>query len=100
MKRRNEMRQRRTESRTTSRVEALALRVVLRRLAAVFASASCKMAASLEELISSKMAALGLSTDEDSCAFVLSMVEEDSFELEVLEISKIGGGWLTLGRNF
>lgn len=41
------------------------------------------MASSLEELISTKMAALGLNSDEDSCAFVLQMVEEDSFELEV-----------------
>lgn len=46
---------------------------------------------SLEELISTKLAALGLQHDEDTCAFVLGIVEEDSFEPEVCRVEERGG---------
>jgi hypothetical protein len=41
------------------------------------------MAEALEELVTSRMSALGLRDDEDSTAFVLGIVQEDSFEPEV-----------------
>lgn len=40
------------------------------------------MAATLEDIISAKLAAMGLGT-EDNTTFVLGIVEEDSFEPEV-----------------
>lgn len=45
--------------------------------------AMTSLPASLEDLISAKLAALGLQHDESTTSFVQGIVEEDSFEPEV-----------------